>query len=87
MITLALVTFVDLFVTVFNVILIMRVLMSYFAGPGNRFFGGLVNLTEPVLAPIRRAIPATPGIDFAPLVAFFVLQAVQLGVHWLASNL
>jgi len=87
MITVVLLTFVDLFVSVFNVLLVVRVVMSFFAGPDNRFYGGLVTLTEPVLAPVRRLLPQTAGIDLAPLAAFFLLQGVQLGAHWLAGGL
>lgn len=55
--------------------------MSYFAKPGNRFFAWLVNLTEPVLAPVRKVLPSTPGVDFAPLAAFFLLQGLEYVIH------
>lgn len=38
---------------------------------------GLNRLLEPVYAPIRRFLPATPGLDLAPLVAFVVLLILQ----------
>jgi YggT family protein len=38
---------------------------------------GLNRLLEPVYAPIRRFLPATPGLDLAPLVAFVVLIILQ----------
>jgi YggT family protein len=75
------VTFVDLFVMVFYVLLIVRVVMSYFASPSNQLYTVLVSLTEPLLAPLRKVIPATPGVDLAPLVAFLVLQVVQITLH------
>lgn len=81
MLTLVFVTFVDLFVTIFNVLLLVRVVMSYFARPGNRFYGGLVTITEPLLIPVRRLLPATPGLDLAPLLVFFLLQGLQYLVH------
>lgn len=34
---------------------------------------GLSAVTEPVLAPIRRRMPATGGIDFSPLVVFVII--------------
>ena len=39
----------------------------------------LVELTDPILAPVRRIMPATGGIDFSPtivLILLFVLQNV-----------
>ncbi len=35
------------------------------------------NVTEPLLGPIRRALPAAAGIDFSPLVALLAIQAVS----------
>jgi YggT family protein len=75
--------FVDLFVLVFNFLLIVRVIMSYIAKPDSRFFTAIVGLTEPLLVPVRRVLPVTPGIDWAPLAAFFALQGLQYGAHLL----
>ena len=87
MISLVFLYFVDLFVTVFNAILLVRVIMSYFASPENGFFAWLVNITEPVLAPVRKMVPAMSGIDLASLVTFFLLQALQYGAHVLVSGI
>jgi YggT family protein len=38
---------------------------------------GLNRVLEPLYAPIRRFLPATPGLDLAPLVAFVVLLILQ----------
>jgi YggT family protein len=34
------------------------------------------NVTEPVLAPIRRYLPMAGGIDFSPLIALLLIQIV-----------
>ena len=81
MFVLVLLTFVDLFATVFYVLLISRVLMSYVVSPENQLFAMLVSVTEPVLVPLRRVLPPMPGVDLAPLVAFLILQVVQLLIH------
>jgi len=85
MIVLVLLTFMDLFVTVFNVLLIIRVVASYFVKPGNRFYEWVVEITEPLLGPVRKLLPHTPGIDLAPLTVFFLLQGLQYLVHWLVG--
>jgi YggT family protein len=85
MILSVLLTFVDLFVAIFNILLIVRVVMSYFVSPANGFFAWLVGCTEPVLAPVRKLLPNTPGIDLAPLVAFFLLQGLQYLAHMLIA--
>lgn len=38
---------------------------------------GLNRLLEPIYAPIRRFLPQTGGLDFAPLVAFIVIIVIQ----------
>ena len=37
----------------------------------------LIRITEPVLRPLRRAVPPAGGIDFSPLVALFLLWAIE----------
>jgi YggT family protein len=85
MIVLVVLAFIDLFVTVFNILLIIRVVTSYVAKPGNRFFAWVVGITEPLLGPVRRLLPQTPGIDLSPLVTFFLLQGLQYLAHRLAG--
>lgn len=36
----------------------------------------LVDVTEPVLAPVRRIIPTGMGVDFSPMIAIVVLYVV-----------
>lgn len=35
------------------------------------------SLTEPVLAPIRRMLPAIGSVDFSPMVLLFALQMLK----------
>ena len=66
--------FLYLLVLVLWLLLIVRVFMSWVTPRGG---GGLVafvyQVTEPVLAPIRRVLPPTAGIDWSPLIAMLVL--------------
>jgi YggT family protein len=39
---------------------------------------GLNGILDPAYRPIRRLLPPTGGIDFAPLVALLVLSALQI---------
>ena len=77
--TLVLVNFIRLLATVLWFLLIARVLLSW-TNPMGRGGGGLVafvyQATEPILAPIRRVLPATGGIDWSPLIAMLVLGAI-----------
>ena len=56
----------------YQMILLARVLMSWIPNldPNNPIARILYQLTEPVLAPIRSALPPMGGIDLSPLVVF-----------------
>jgi YggT family protein len=74
---LVLVNFVRLLATVLWLLLIARVLLSWTNPTGG---GGLTafiyQATEPILAPIRRVLPPTGGIDWSPLVAMLLVGVV-----------
>ena len=76
--------FISLFVTILSWILKLailgRVLMSWISvGPGNPLVPLLkliYAVTEPVLGPIRRALPKTGMFDFSPIVALLLLDLI-----------
>ena len=72
-----LVNFIRLLVTVLWFLLIARVVLSWTNPMGG---GGLTafiyQVTEPILAPIRRLLPATSGVDWSPLIAMLLLGVV-----------
>ncbi len=43
-------------------------------------------LTEPVLAPIRRILPAMGGLDLSPIVVFVLIWFLQYTIRWAAFN-
>lgn len=69
--------------TVINWLIIFRVIISWVRPDVNnkqwrKFLRIVYNITEPILAPIRRLIPtANIGIDFSPLIAIFALQIIR----------
>ncbi len=52
-------------------------------GLGGQVYGLTVALTEPVLGPLRRALPfvriGNMGLDLSPIIVFFAIQ-ILLGV-------
>jgi YggT family protein len=44
---------------------------------GNPITRFLIDITEPILAPIRRLLPSTGGIDFSPTIVLFGLILLQ----------
>jgi len=74
----ALITIVDYAFTLYSIILLARVLISWFpVDPYNPIVRVLHQLTEPLLAPIRRLLPQTGAIDFSPLIGFVVIILAQ----------
>ena len=63
---------------VYQLILLARVLMSWIPNldPNNPIARMLYQATEPVLAPIRNALPPLGGIDRSPLVVFLGLSVL-----------
>lgn len=59
-------------------ILIIRALLSWISQGYNPFEAVLHQLTEPMLAPIRRILPPMGGLDLSILVLIIGLQFVQL---------
>jgi len=69
---------VDLVFTLYTLAFIARALLSWlrisYYHPVARF---LIQITEPVLAPLRRFIPPMGGLDLTPMVALFILWFVE----------
>ena len=76
--TVFLVNFVNILFEVLSLAVLARVVLSWFrVDPQNRLLQILFQVTEPVLAPIRRIIPPVGMIDITPIVALLILQVAQ----------
>jgi YggT family protein len=67
-------TLIDLY----SLVVLGAVVMSWLpVDPRNSLTSLLNGLTEPVLAPIRRALPPMGGLDLSPMVLLIVLQFLK----------
>ena len=67
-------TLIDLY----SLVLLATVVMSWLPVDRRNPLTTLLNgLTEPVLAPIRRALPPMGGLDLSPMVLLIVLQFLK----------
>jgi YggT family protein len=75
------VTVVCALVTAYVVVLFARAVMSWFpirpGTPWSSLYGVLLDLTEPVLAPLRRVIPPAGMFDLSFIVLMFGLFIVH----------
>lgn len=59
-------------------VLVVRAVLSWVSQGRSPLDYVLIQLTEPLLAPIRRIIPAFGGLDFSVLILFLILQALNV---------
>jgi YggT family protein len=65
----------QLFIWIYFLIILARVLMSWMPNSQYTQWGQVIfNLTEPVLRPVRNALPQTGGFDFSPMIVIILLQ-------------
>lgn len=64
---------------IYSYVLLARVLMTWIPNLDyrNPIVSFLLQITEPVLKPVREALPSGTGIDFSPLVVFLVINLVS----------
>ncbi|HEY9737680.1 MAG TPA: YggT family protein [Trichocoleus sp.] len=81
-----LVNAVSTFLQIYTVLLIIRILLSWFPNVDwlSPPFSVLSQLTDPYLNLFRSIIPPLGGIDLSPILAFLLLQFVSRGVMMLA---
>jgi YggT family protein len=71
------ITFFKLLSTVLWLLILARVIISWTNPTGGGTLTAFVyQVTEPILAPIRRIIPPTSGVDWSPLIAMLILGIV-----------
>ncbi|MGE5263488.1 MAG: YggT family protein [Acidobacteriota bacterium] len=84
-----LINFFDLLFTLLGFAIIARALVSWL--PIDRYhpvIRVLDQITEPILAPLRRYIPPVGGMmDITPIVALILIQILQAIVHRVLVNM
>ena len=81
------VTFFNLLITVLYFAVIARVFLSWIpmGNQNNPLVVFIYQITEPILAPIRRIVPRIGIFDLTPMIAIFILIAIQRAVTSLGS--
>ena len=77
----------ELIVTIVMFAIIGRAILSWFVrDPSHPLMRLLIDVTEPILGPIRRRLPQTTGLDLSPLIAILVIQVLWRIVQALALS-
>ena len=70
---------VSLVLNVFMVALLIQVILSWInPGTSNPITAVLYSLNEPILRPVRRAIPQISGFDLSPIVVFLSISLLKI---------
>ncbi len=70
--------FVGQIIGLYKIVLLVRIILTWIPhNPQNPAATFLYKITEPVLEPVRRIIPAIGGIDISPIIVFFGLGFIQ----------
>lgn len=65
-------------IDLYSLVVLVSVILSWVPiDPRNPMVRLVSALTEPVLAPIRRVLPAIGGFDLSPMVLLFALQMLK----------
>jgi YggT family protein len=72
-----LIVLVRIAANVFSLLVITKVLLSYFMSPYHPVRQTIDQLVEPLLAPIRNRMPMIGMFDFSPIVLLIAIQILE----------
>jgi YggT family protein len=74
---LILISLIQLTATILTILILVDVILSFFMAPYHPVRQTLEVVVEPLLAPIRRIMPQTGGLDFSPLILLVLVQLIE----------
>lgn len=64
-------------IDIYSIVVFMEVILSWLKPTNNSVSNFIHSLTDPLLRPIRKALPETGGLDFSPMVLLIGLQILR----------
>ncbi|MFZ9230270.1 MAG: YggT family protein [Acidimicrobiia bacterium] len=71
-------------IQIYSMLILVRVILSWFPSRGGALDSvrdWTVRLTEPVLGPVRRMLPAMGGLDLSPVLVLIVLNVLSANLR------
>lgn len=68
---------INIFADLLVLAIFLRVILSWFHHQAGGLTNLLYQLTEPLLGPLRRSLPAFGVFDLSPLVAIFLIELLR----------
>ena len=79
---------VGLLVNIYFFALLAMIILSWVApGSSNPAIYLLFQITEPVMAPFRKALPPMGGMDFSPILVFILINVIQIALRHMAAGI
>lgn len=76
-----------LLVNIYFFALLAMIILSWVAPGGNNpALYLVVQITEPVMAPFRKALPSMGGLDFSPILVFILINVIQIALRHMAAG-
>lgn len=72
-----LIQIINILAQFFVLLVIVKIILSYFMDPYHPVRQTIDNLVEPLLAPIRRVVPLIGMFDFSPLILIILVQILS----------
>jgi len=73
------INFVNLFTNILMILILVRVVLSWIPSGIPKFRKVIDDITEPILAPIRKIVPPVGGVmDLSPIIAYVLLYLLQV---------
>ncbi|OIP24121.1 hypothetical protein AUK11_04040 [bacterium CG2_30_37_16] len=69
--------FLDVSASSLIVLMFIRAILSCLPNARGRISDFIVQITDPMLNPVRKFVPVTGGVDFSPLVFFFLIKVLH----------
>lgn len=71
-------TLIDVLFSLFSLLIILRSFLSFIRpDPYHPAIQFIIQMTDPILEPLRRVIPPIGMLDITPVVALILLQVIQ----------
>ena len=77
---------IGLLVNIYFFALLAMIILSWVApGSSHPAIYLLHQITEPVMAPVRKVLPAMGGLDFSPILVFILINVIQISLRHMAT--
>jgi len=78
---------IGLLVNIYFFALLAMIILSWVApGSNHPAIYLLFQITEPIMAPFRKALPAMGGMDFSPILVFILINVIQIALRHMAAG-